>query len=75
MGSAAFDLCCVACGRVDAYFEPCLNIYDIAAGVLIVREAGGRAGGWQDEDCLITGNVIAAPPQLYGFFHERLRLS
>lgn len=74
MGSAAFDLCCVACGRVDAYFEPCLNLYDIAAGTLIVREAGGCVGGWQDEDCLITGNVVAAPPRLYGFFHDRLRL-
>ena len=75
MGSAAFDLCSVACGRVDAYFEPCLNIYDIAAGVLIVREAGGRVSGWQDEDCLKTGHVVAAPAQLYDFFHERLKLS
>ena len=75
MGSAAFDLCCTACGRVDAYFEPSLNLYDIAAGVLIAREAGGRVSGWQDEDCLITGNVIAAPPQLYDFFHDRLHLS
>ena len=52
-----------------------LRAGEVVAGVLIVREAGGCAGGWQDEDCLITGNVIAAPPQLYGFFHGRLSLS
>lgn len=39
-GSAAYDLCCVAAGRVDAYYEHGLSIWDIAAGVLIAREAG-----------------------------------
>jgi myo-inositol-1(or 4)-monophosphatase len=42
-GSAAIDLCTVACGRVDAYYEFGLNEWDRAAGMLIVREAGGRA--------------------------------
>lgn len=41
-GSAAIDLVHVACGRVDAYFEQHLKIWDIAAGALIVREAGGE---------------------------------
>lgn len=40
MGSAAVDLCSVACGRVDAYFERGLNIWDFAAGSLIASEAG-----------------------------------
>lgn len=72
-GSAAFDLCCVACGRVEAFFEPCLKLYDIAAGVLIVREAGGHVGGWAaGEDCLESGNVLAASPSLYDFFAARL---
>lgn len=41
-GSAAIDLCHVACGRVDAYVEDALNAWDVAAGVLICREAGAR---------------------------------
>ena len=41
-GSAALDLCWVACGRVDGYWEWRLGPWDVAAGALIVREAGGR---------------------------------
>ncbi len=41
IGSAATDLCYLACGRVDAYFEYNLNPWDVAAGALIVKEAGG----------------------------------
>jgi len=41
-GSAALDLCCVACGRFDGFWEFNLNPWDTAAGVLIVEEAGGR---------------------------------
>jgi myo-inositol-1(or 4)-monophosphatase len=48
-GSAALDLCCVACGRFDGFWEFNLNPWDTAAGVLIVEEAGGKvtnfAGG------------------------------
>jgi myo-inositol-1(or 4)-monophosphatase len=41
-GSAALDLCYVACGRLDGYWEQKLKAWDVAAGGLIVREAGGR---------------------------------
>jgi myo-inositol-1(or 4)-monophosphatase len=41
-GSAALDLCCVACGRFDGFWEFNLNPWDTAAGVLIVQEAGGK---------------------------------
>ncbi|KAF0111257.1 MAG: myo-inositol-1(or 4)-monophosphatase [Chloroflexi bacterium] len=41
-GSAAIDICYVACGRIDAYWEQEINAWDIAAGVLIVEEAGGK---------------------------------
>ena len=41
-GSAALDLAYVACGRADAYFEAGVKPWDIAAGVLLVREAGGK---------------------------------
>lgn len=62
-GSAALDLCWVACGRLDAYFEQGLMEWDLAAGGLIVREAGGVTvdlGGRP----VSAGSVIAAPPQL-----------
>ena len=45
MGSAALDLCFVACGRLDAYVERGLKPWDLAAAELIVREAGGRVEG------------------------------
>ena len=41
-GSAALDLCCVACGRFDGFWEFNLNPWDTAAGVLIIEEAGGK---------------------------------
>ena len=60
MGSAAFDLCCAACGRTEGFFELGLHIYDIAAGVLILEEAGGKITGWDpEEDVLVTGNICA----------------
>jgi len=46
-GSAALDLAWVACGRVDAFFEAGVKAYDMAAGVLLVREAGGRVCNYQ----------------------------
>ena len=42
LGSAAIDLCWVACGRFDGFFEHSLNAWDSAAGYLIVEEAGGK---------------------------------
>ena len=46
-GSAALDLAYVACGRADAYFEAGLKSWDLAAGVLLVREAGGRVSDYR----------------------------
>jgi myo-inositol-1(or 4)-monophosphatase len=54
-GSAALDLCYLACGRFDAYWEWKLGPWDCAAGVLIVREAGGR-----------VSDLAGAPFDLYG---------
>lgn len=65
-GSAALDLCWVASGHLDAYFEQGLNAWDMAAGVLIVEEAGGLTG-WADQlspPCLVAANpALFAPIQ------------
>ncbi len=64
-GSAALDLAYVAAGRIDGYWQLGLKPFDIAAGVVMVREAGGMvadiAGG---ERFFETGNVIASNPNL-----------
>ena len=64
IGSAALDLCSVACGRLDLYFERGLNPWDHAAGALIAREAGARVGGLQ-ADAEGRDLLIAAAPSLF----------
>ncbi len=53
LGSAALDLCWVACGRFDAFWEYYLNPWDLAAGLLIVREAGGSVTNFKGEQHII----------------------
>lgn len=70
-GSAALDLCSVAAGRLDGFFEFGLSTWDIAAGALLIREAGGMIGGLTpDGDFLDTGNVIAGTPKVYDALRE-----
>jgi myo-inositol-1(or 4)-monophosphatase len=65
-GSAALDLCYVANGRLDAFWETGLSIWDLAAGALIVREAGGIISGLDgSEDFLNTGHVLTGTPKVY----------
>lgn len=65
IGSAALDLCYVACGRFGAFYEHTLNAYDIAAGALIVREAGGLVTDYRGGDeWLFEGEILATAPQL-----------
>lgn len=67
-GSAAYAICCVACGRSDIFFERGLFIYDIAAAKVILEEAGGRMTGWNpEEDCTVTGNILATNVYLHPF--------
>jgi myo-inositol-1(or 4)-monophosphatase len=66
LGSAALDLAYVAAGRVDAFYEPGLQPWDIAAGVLLVREAGGFVGDFSGGDRFMeTGDIVAANPKLF----------
>lgn len=61
MGSAAVDLVYVACGRFEAFFEYNLKPWDVAAGTLIVQEAGGRVTDFKDgEDFIFGGELLAS---------------
>jgi myo-inositol-1(or 4)-monophosphatase len=59
-GAAALDLAYVACGRLDAFWEFGLNPWDMAAGVLLVREAGGTASGMHGEEFRLRGPHMLA---------------
>lgn len=73
-GSAAYALACVACGRSELFFELGLHLYDVAAGLVILREAGGCATGWTaDEMCEQTGNIAASNGRLHDFLLEHLK--
>ena len=58
-GSAAMDLCLVADGQVDAYWEQELNLYDVAAGALIVREANGTVTDFKGADGVFPKQILA----------------
>jgi myo-inositol-1(or 4)-monophosphatase len=60
IGAAAADLCYLACGRVDAFFEYNLNPWDVAAGALIVLEAGGSVCDFKSDDKWLFGKEIVA---------------
>jgi myo-inositol-1(or 4)-monophosphatase len=62
-GSAAVDLCMVAAGRIDAFYERGLNYWDYAAGGIIAREAGAVVGGLSGPES--TSMTVAAGPDLY----------
>jgi myo-inositol-1(or 4)-monophosphatase len=63
-GVASVDLCSVAAGRVDAYYERGLNYWDYAAGGLIAAEAGAAVGGLSDAPAS-TSMTVAAAPELF----------
>jgi myo-inositol-1(or 4)-monophosphatase len=66
-GSAALDLANVAAGRSDGFYEKGLKPWDIAAGSLLVTEAGGICGEFSGEsDYLYKGDIIAASPKVFG---------
>ena len=66
-GAAALDLCYVAAGWYDGFFETGLNPWDLAAGSLIITEAGGLVGNFTGEpDFLYQREVVAANPKIYG---------
>jgi len=72
-GSAALDLAYVAAGWYDGFWEIGLSKWDIAAGALLIQEAGGIVGDFEgNENWLDTGNIVGANPKLFGQLMQTL---
>ena len=69
LGSAALDLCNVACGRLEGFWERGINVWDIAAGALVVLEAGGRTSMYSGESLDPFAREIVATN---GLIHDKL---
>ena len=65
-GSAALDLCLVADGQVDAYWEQELNLYDVAAGALIAQEAGATVTDFQGNEGLFPKQILVTNGKILG---------
>jgi myo-inositol-1(or 4)-monophosphatase len=66
-GAASLDLCYVAAGYYDGFFETGLSPWDVAAGALIITEAGGLVGNFTGEpDFLYQREIVAGNPRIYG---------
>ncbi len=75
MGSAAIDLAYTACGRFDGFFEMNLSPWDVAAGVLLVREAGGKVTDFQGNSSVIFNKeILASSKSIYSEFFDVVRL-
>jgi myo-inositol-1(or 4)-monophosphatase len=73
-GSAALDLAWIASGRYDIFWERGLKIWDIAAGILLVREAGGFAQGLNGQDTdMWNGNIISGNDDIINALNEKLK--
>ena len=73
-GAAALDLAYVACGRLDAFWELGLAPWDMAAGSLLIQEAGGLVGDLSGEQTYLeSGDICCATPKLFPQLLEALR--
>jgi len=73
-GSAALDLAYLACGRCDGFFELGLSPWDIAAGSLLIKEAGGIVTDFREGDSYLrTGNIVAGNPAVHRKILEEVR--
>lgn len=73
-GAAAIDLAYVACGRVDGFFEYALSPWDIAAGTVLIEEAGGVVSDFNGtSNHLFTGNIIAGNHAIHKFLSDKFK--
>ena len=74
IGAASLDLAWVAAGRFDGFWERGLSLWDIAAGVILVREAGGFVSDFASRDKVLeSGDIVAANPAIHGDLLRLLR--
>lgn len=73
LGSAALDLAYVASGKIDIYYENALNIWDIAAGALLIQEAGGSITDYQGGDQFLNGTLISSNGHLQSEIQTAIR--
>ncbi len=71
-GAASLDLAYVAAGRYDGFWERGLSAWDIAAGLCLLREAGGFSGSLTGGEVLETGDIVAANAEIYESFRRLL---
>ena len=75
-GSAALDLAWIAAGRYDVFWERGLKSWDIAAGILLIREAGGYAQGINGKDTdMWDGNIISVNDEIINALNKKLEIS
>jgi myo-inositol-1(or 4)-monophosphatase len=74
-GSASLDLAWTAAGVFDGYFEQALGPWDVAAGALLVREAGGVVTDWSGDEAawLTSGDIVAGPPAVHAVLRDLAR--
>ena len=74
LGSAATDIAYVACGRYDSFYEYGLHAWDIAAGILLVREAGGKVSDFSGNgDVIFSGEIICSNGKNHAEFLQTVR--
>jgi myo-inositol-1(or 4)-monophosphatase len=71
-GAAALDLAWVAAGVFDGFFELALGPWDVAAGAVLIREAGGIVTDWAGDDDVLSGDILAGPSAVHA---ELLRIA
>ena len=75
-GAASYDLCCVAAGRVEGFYEYGLSPWDTAAGALIIKEAGGEVTDWNGGDNWLFGRrIIAGNASIRQFLEQEVKAS
>ncbi len=75
-GAAALDLCDVACGRFQGFWELELAPWDVAAGILIIREAGGRVTDFEGVDVgVVHGPIVASNGKMHGWLLQSLAVA
>jgi myo-inositol-1(or 4)-monophosphatase len=73
MGSASLDLCNVAAGRLDGFWQPTMLVWDVAPGAIIIEEAGGRVTDFAGNTGLYEGSIAASNGKIHAELLEVLR--